>query len=245
MNPLPLAAMLLFAGAASAQAPQPGEQVPQTFEYGASDRALSYLLYLPEGYEPAGSEPEGPAWPLVLFLHGAGERGDDLARVAVHGPPRRVREGESFPFILASPQLPAGQYWNPGLLHALLDDLAGRYRVDEDRVYVTGLSLGGFGTWALAASRPERFAAIAPVCGGGDPTAVCGIGRLPVWAFHGAEDTVVPVERSEELVDALGACGGDVRFTVYPEAGHDAWTETYADPALYAWLLAHRRSDRE
>ncbi len=235
-------AMLIFASASGlrAQAPAAGEQVPQVLQRGAPDSlALAYLLYLPEGYDG------GADWPLLLFLHGAGERGSDLAQVAVHGPPRLLREGRALPFIVASPQLPAGQYWHPGALHALLDDLAARYRVDEDRVYVSGLSMGGFGTWALAVDRPARFAAVAPVCGGGDPTAVCGIGALPVWAFHGAQDTVVPIERSEELVAALEACGGDVRFTVYPDAGHDAWTETYANPALYDWLLARRRRDRE
>ena len=119
-----------------------------------------------------------------------------------------------------------------------------RYRVDEDRVYVTGLSMGGFGTWSLLALHPDRFAAAAPICGGGTPRLACRAGRLPIWVFHGADDPTVPLRRSEEMVDALAACGGDVRFTVYPNTGHDSWTKTYDDPAFFDWLLEHRRSDR-
>jgi predicted peptidase len=226
--------MLMAAPIAFAQAPAPGAQVPQTFHYdGPGTLAVNYLLYLPEGYDGVGE------WPLLLFLHGAGERGEDVDRVAIHGPPRLIREGHALPFIVASPQLPTGHYWQPGTLHALLDDLLARYPVDPARVYVTGLSLGGYGAWALAMDRPGRFAALAPVCGGGDVTRVCRLRDLPVWTFHGAQDTVIPLQRSEELVEALEACGGDARLTVYPEAGHDAWTETYADPALYEWLLGH------
>jgi predicted peptidase len=230
--------LLMTASLASAQAPAPGSQVPQAFRHDSPDSlVVHYLLYLPEDYA------DGADWPLMLFLHGAGERGDSLDMVAVHGPPRLIREGRSFPFIVASPQLPAGQFWHPGTLQVLLDDLVARYRVDEERIYVTGLSMGGFGTWALAMDRPERFAAIAPVCGGGDLARVCSLRALPAWAFHGAQDDVIPVRRSQELVDALDACGGTVRFTVYPEAGHDSWTETYANPELYDWLLQHRRSE--
>jgi predicted peptidase len=226
--------LLMAALPASAQAPAPGAQVPQTFHYdGPGTLAVHYLLYLPEGYDGVGE------WPLLLFLHGAGERGDDLDLVAVHGPPRLIREGQVLPFIVASPQLPTGQYWQSGTLHALLDDLVARYRVDPARVYVTGLSLGGYGAWALAMDRPSRFAALAPVCGGGDVTRICRLRDMPIWTFHGAQDTVIPLRRSEELVKALEACGGDARLTVYPEAGHDAWTETYANPALYEWLLGH------
>ena len=117
------------------------------------------------------------------------------------------------------------------------------YRIDAERIYLTGLSLGGFGTWAMAMAHPQRFAAIAPICGGGDPNAVCRIKHVPVWTFHGARDTIVPIESTERMVDALKKCGGHVLFTVYPEAGHDSWTQTYANQQLYDWFLQWRRSE--
>jgi predicted peptidase len=125
----------------------------------------------------------------------------------------------------------------------LLDEVSARYAVDPDRIYLTGLSMGGFGTWAWAIAEPHRFAAIAPICGGGAPAAVCALRHLPVWAFHGARDTVVPLHRSEDMVRALEACGGNVRFTIYPEAKHDSWTPAYADPELYQWFLQHIRRE--
>ena len=197
----------------------------------------AYLLYLPEGY---GTEPDR-RWPLILFLHGRGESGSNLGLVKRHGLARRLAEGLALPAIVVSPQCPAGGWWATDVLGALLDEVSEQYAVDADRVYVTGLSMGGYGTWALALRYPERFAAIAPVCGGGDPARACTIRRLPVWAFHGAKDDVVAFERSEEMVAALRACDGNVQFTVYPDARHDSWTATYANPELYAWMLAQRR----
>ena len=199
---------------------------------------LRYLLALPEGYDDGDA-----AWPLVLFLHGAGERGDDLSRVAVHGPPRLVREGHTFPFILVSPQQPEGGWWQADELAALLDEIESTHRVDPDRIYVTGLSMGGFGTWELLQDYPDRFAAAAPVCGGGTPGRICAARDVPIWAFHGGLDDVVPPLRSEEMVRRLERCDGDVRYTLYPEANHDSWTETYANPELYEWLLSHRRGE--
>jgi predicted peptidase len=202
---------------------------------------LQYLLYLPEAYVDSTN-----TWPLLLFLHGAGERGNDLNKVKVHGPPKLVGQGSNhFPFVIASPQCPAEDWWTSDLqvatLDALLDDIVDSYRIDEDRVYVTGLSMGGFGTWHLACEYPERFAAIAPVCGGGEPGLAPRIAHLPVWAFHGGKDTVVPPEQSQAMVAALKDAGGEPTLTIYPEAGHDSWTATYANPALYEWLLAHNR----
>ena len=196
--------------------------------------------YLPEGY----AEQQEP-WPLLLFLHGAGERGDSLALVNVHGPPKLIEEGQGFPFIVVSPQCPEDQWWSVKTLDKLLNDIVAQYRVDEDRIYVTGLSLGGYGTWDLAARFPNRFAAIAPICGGGEPSRACRFKHLPVWAFHGAQDEVVPLERSQEMVDALQQCGSDARLTTYSDAGHDSWTETYDNPELYEWLLSHRRKQEE
>lgn len=200
---------------------------------------MRYLLQLPEDYEQA------EASPLLLFLHGAGERGDDLNQVKRHGPPRLIEEGKRLPFIVVSPQCPATQWWQPVELAALLDEIVERYKVDENRIYVTGLSMGGFGTWALAAYQGERIAAMAPICGGGDPVKVKYSGRLaPAWVFHGAKDSVVPLRRSEEMVEAIQHAGGEVKFTVYPDAEHDSWTETYDNPQLYQWLLQHKRETK-
>lgn len=195
-----------------------------------------YLLYLPPGYDQ-----DRQAWPLLLFLHGSGERGRHLSRVKRHGPPHLLQEGMQLPFIVVSPQCPEGETWSVAFLDRLLDHAQGRYRVDPDRIYVTGLSLGGYGTWALAEAFPERFAAIAPVCGGGDPSRAAALKRLPVWVFHGEKDLLVPVRESEEMVAALREAGGNVRFTAYPDKGHDCWTVTYENPELYRWLLEQKR----
>jgi predicted peptidase len=205
-----------------------------------------YLLFLPQGY----GTPKSKRWPLIFFLHGAGERGTNLTWVTKHGPPKLVRDQPDFPFILVSPQCPAGQRWDSDVLLGLLDDVLQRYRVDRRRVYLTGLSMGGYGAWNLGLAYPERFAALAPICGGGDPLAlllaeprrVSALKSLPVWVFHGAKDPVVLLSESQRMVDALRQFGArEVEFTVYPEAGHDSWTETYASPRLYEWFLRHQR----
>ena len=199
-----------------------------------------YLLYLPKGHGKTKKR-----WPMLLFLHGAGERGDNLEMVKLHGPPKIV-ERKGLPFIIVSPQCPAGQWWtNCGdMLNALLDEVQDRYAVDPHRVYVTGLSMGGYGTWSLAIEYPGRFAAIAPICGGGSRHLASRLKGVPVWAFHGEKDAVVPVRESAEMVDALTACGGKVKLTIYPDAAHDSWTETYKNPKLYQWFLKHRRRKR-
>src|SRR3954469_24984435 len=145
---------------------QPG-QTARVFEKQVPVR-LNYLLFLPEGY----SNDSDKKWPLMLFLHGAGERGSDVNKVKVHGPPRIVEKRKDFPFIVVSPQCPADSWWRTFELNALLDEIQSQYKVDPDRVYLTGLSMGGFGTWELATQYPQRFAAIAPICGGGNPILV-------------------------------------------------------------------------
>lgn len=195
---------------------------------------VQYLLTLPKDYDTQEK------WPLVLFLHGKGERGNDLELVKKHGPPKLVAAGREFPFILVSPQCPDTQWWESLELLALLDEIEKQYKVDKDRIYVTGLSMGGFGTWSLIHSAPDRFAAAAPICGGGFPFWAKHFKNVPVWAFHGAKDSVVPLEWSQTMVDALNKEGGEGQLTIYPEAGHDAWTETYDDPEFYDWLLSHR-----
>lgn len=203
---------------------------------------LQYLLYLPEDYEQSEKE-----YSLVLFLHGAGERGNDIELVKRHGPPKLVEEGKDFPFILVSPQCPEQTRWNyqTQSLIALLDEIESKFRVDKNRIYVTGLSMGGQGTWTLALTQPNRFAAIAPVCGWTDNWEVCKISHLPIWVFHGAKDNVVPVTESQQMVDALKQCGSEnIKLTIYPEANHDAWTETYNNPELYNWLLSHSLNNK-
>ncbi|MGQ4514162.1 alpha/beta hydrolase-fold protein [Streptomyces sp. DW26H14] len=202
---------------------------------------LPYLLHLPEDYD---SDPER-RWPLVLFLHGAGERGFGLDAVTKHGLPKLAEAGTEFPFVIATPQCPASSQWGAEVttLAGLLDDVAADCRIDPSRVYVTGLSMGGHGTWSLAIRYPERFAAIAPVCGSLWLQGVEPIRALPVWTFHGEEDKTIPIESTEKIVAGLEALGGDVRFTRYPGVGHDSWTRTYDNPGLYDWLLAHRRTD--
>jgi predicted peptidase len=168
--------------------------------------------------------------------------------VKVHGPPKLIAQGKSLPFIVVSPQCPRRSSWSSpeqvAVLKALLDEITEKYRVDESRVYLTGLSMGGYGTWALASTYPERFAAIAPICGGGQPRMARRLRGVPIWVFHGAKDGTVPLARSEEMVEAVKKAGGSVEFTVYPEAKHDSWTVTYDNPKLYDWLLSHTNSDR-
>jgi predicted peptidase len=199
---------------------------------------LKYLLYLPKDYDHKES------WPLLLFLHGIGERGDNLDFVKRNGPPKLIAAGKEFPFIVVSPQCPMDQWWEPLELKTLLDDVVEKYKVDRNRIYLTGLSMGGFGAWSLAAYQPRRFAAVVPICGGGEPGRTKSLAKTPVWAFHGAKDPVVPLERSEKMVAALKKNGGNVKFTIYPEAGHDCWTEAYDDPKLYEWLLEQKRPDK-
>jgi len=220
-----------------------GKQVAQSFEKRLVKKvALKYLLYLPKGYGEKERD-----WPLMMFLHGAGERGDNLELVKKHGPPKLIEQGKHFEFIIVSPQCPEGLWWPEKVdaLLALLDYIESKYDVDTDRVYLTGLSMGGYGSWALARKYPERFAAVAPVCGGIEPFFAEDLKDIPIWAFHGAKDTTVPLSRSAEIVKAIEKLGGNAKLTVYPEAGHDCWTPTYNNPQLYKWFLSHRISDRK
>jgi len=214
-----------------------GTQQQLAFERVVNRRVSArYLLYLPREYS---ARPRG--WPLLLSLHGGGERGDDLHLLTRHGIPKLVAEGQHFPCIVVAPQCPADAWWSAEVLLALLDEVEGTHAIDVDRAYVTGYSIGGFGTWALALAAPRRFAALAPICGGGEYWRAETIAHLPIWAFHGARDTRVPLRIGAEMVEALARCGGNVRFTVYPEAAHNAWAQTYANPELYSWLLAQVR----
>jgi len=199
-----------------------------------------YHVDLPEGYaDPARGD---ETWPLILFLHGAGERGDDPKPTPKHGPSRLIREGESLPFIVVSPQCENGQWWNPPRVMDVLDEVKTMYRIDEDRIYLTGLSMGGYGSWDTALAHPDVFAAVAPICGGGIPEEASRLVNVPIWNFHGEEDGSVPFRRSVDMVEAIRAAGGEaVAFTSYPGVGHNAWSITYENPDLYAWFLRNRR----
>jgi predicted peptidase len=240
---------LAWIGAASAVAALPGcAAAPAAPDAAAGEHTqefrtvirkqvqMRYLSWVPE----AADKPAA-GWPLVIFLHGSGERGDDLEQLKANGPSKHAAGGRAFPFVLVAPQLPERRRWDSDALEALRADLVARLPIDPDRVLMTGLSLGGHGTWDYAVDYPNRLAAIAPVCGVGAPKRAAAIAKLPIWAFHGALDDVVPIASDQAMVDAVRAAGGHVRFTVYDGVGHDSWDRAYDDPALYDWLLAQRR----
>jgi predicted peptidase len=217
---------------------------PQTQESFSGEVTMKvgykYLLALPAKYE----EDKAQRWPLIVFLHGAGERGDNLEALFKHGPPKLIKEGRDIPAIVASPQCPAGELWNPHGVKGLVDELAKRHRVDASRIYLTGLSMGGFATWETALEYPDTFAALVPICGGaGVRFLLAGrIKHVPSWIFHGAKDPVVPAAFSEKMHSELKKQGADAQLTIYPEAQHDSWTEAYATEALWTWIFAQKKS---
>ena len=213
--------------------PRPGVQIA-----GASE-TLWYLVYLPAKYDTA------ICWPLLVYLHGSGQRGSDLELLRdEQGPPGLIERGRDLPMIVVSPQCPADRRWSPTEVLELVDHVVDTLSVDEARIYLTGYSMGGYGTWEVAAAAPGLFAAIAPVAGAGDPAAATRLVDVPVWAFHGAKDDVIPLRHSQEMVDAVRATGGSARLTVYPEQGHAVCGRTYAKGELFDWLLSQRRTRR-
>lgn len=203
--------------------------------------SLDYLLYLPKAYRQDTNQ----RWPLILFLHGSGERGSDLDLVKLHGLPKKLESGADLPFIIVSPQCPADSYWLLYLddLKALVDDIAGHYSVDTSRIYLTGLSMGGTGTWTLLAAFPGFFAAAVPICGRGMFTMANRIKHTPTWIFHGEDDDVIQVSESHRMLQVLEEVDAEVTLTVYPGVKHDSWTQTYNNPEVYEWLLSHTRRD--
>lgn len=205
---------------------------------------LPYLLYIPE----AQMEMNQSQIPLMVFLHGMGERGDDLCSVRVHGLPKVIENGLTLPMFVVSPQCPATTAWSEisEVVNDLIDSLCEKYPIDQDRIYLTGLSMGGFGTWKLLVTYPDRFAAAAPICGGlmdarYQPSILGRIVNVPIWNFHGDADSVVPVSSSDFLVEKLREFGGKIRYTRYPGVDHNSWTATYENPALYQWFFSKQR----
>ncbi|CAN5510079.1 prolyl oligopeptidase family serine peptidase [soil metagenome] len=217
----------------------PGTQTSQFLNVTYSNHVwMDYLLYLPASYD-ADQKKE---WPLILFLHGSGERGYDLAKIKTHGLPPYLDTQKDFPFIVVSPQCPEHQYYDNDQLIVLLNEIQRKYRVDSSRVYLTGLSMGGWGAWQLACAHPERFAAVAPVSGWGLEDLAENMKDLPVWAFHGADDKAVPLDWDQRMINEVKKAGGDPKFTIYPGMGHNIWKKTYENPELYEWFLAHQNT---
>ena len=196
---------------------------------------MNYLLHIPRVCKDK--------LPLIISLHGAGERGDDFDKIPVHGIAKYIEGGMELDAVVIAPQCPEGLVWNllTFELRELIDFIIGKYNIDEDRVTITGLSMGGFGTWEMGMSYPGLFAALAPVCGGGMSWRVGNIGKTPVWAFHGDKDSVVPIENSKEMCRSLEAAGGNVRLTVFEGVDHNSWEPAYESTDLIQWLLLAKR----
>jgi predicted peptidase len=198
--------------------------------------SVNYVIHLPLNYKNTKEK-----LPLIVFLHGAGERGNDLSKMSIHGPLKYINEGNELDAIILAPQCASKEIWDNDVLITLIDKIKIKYKVDQSRIYLTGLSMGGLGTWNLAMEYPELFAAIAPICGPiffNFPEKVSVLKDKPIWVFHGEKDTVVPISHSERMVKAIESSGGNPRFTIYPEAGHDSWTKTYDNPDFWSWMFS-------
>lgn len=221
------------------ESPEPGKQVVQKIDLPKSGEKLAYWVFLPHDYD--GKEDR----PLLLFLHGSGERGPDVDRVKAHGPPKILQNAErakDWPMITISPQCPAGKDWSTGYLLELLDEMEKKFKIDGKRIYVTGLGMGGFTTWELLRDAPERFAAGVPICSGFVPDDVSPFLDKPIWVFHGEQDDFVQPESSRKAVDKIKEKGGrKIKLTMYPDVDHFSWRPAYDEAELYRWLLEQKR----
>ena len=226
--------------------------------HAVGEHQLRYLLQVPQGEKPKAG------WPLILFLHGYGESGDDIAKLKVHGPPKLIAKFKQLQkCVIISPQCPQQSWWRIDALKSLVDEVvASRGDIDTSRLYLTGLSMGGYGTWSFLSLHPDYFAAAIPICGGGDPFRILkGEDRLgvknefdlegmkqakdvPIWAFHGTDDTSVPIVETEILVDLLKELGSEnLKFTVIKGADHgESWRHAYGDTKTWQWLFAQQRA---
>jgi len=205
------------------------------------DGEAKYVLFVPHGYK------DDAEFPLILFLHGAGEReGGSKQPVEVGIGPAVKKEEKSFPFFVLIPRCKgAPNNWladgaDAQRALAMLAEVQKDYKIDPKRVYLTGLSMGGYGTWSLAAKHPDKWAAIVPVCGKGNPADGEKIKHIPCWAFHGDKDTAVKVEGSRDMIAAMKKAGGEPKYTEYPGVGHNSWDMAYGTKELYDWLLANK-----
>jgi predicted peptidase len=199
---------------------------------------LHYLMHQPPGF---AEEPR----PLLVFLHGSEQRGDDLQRVTECALPAAIERGRNVPFVTISPQCPRDRWWADMTvdLMEMLDTLDEELHIDTRRVYLTGVSMGGYGAWKLAAEHPDAFAALVPICAGGEDAWTPALRSLPTWAFHGDRDTVVDIEESRRMVRALAELGAPARLTELPGVGHECWDQVYDDPAVFDWLLGQQRPE--
>lgn len=238
----------LAACAASVVATDGAEPMTGFLDKTITDEAGShgYVLFVPEDYT------SDKKWPVILFLHGSGERGTDNKKQAAVGIAPAIRKNPSrCPAIVILPQceskdrIPVGA-WAPTSPDgkralAILDQVESEYSTDKDRVYLTGLSMGGFGVYAHAVADPERWAALVPICGGGRLADAGHFAKIPLWCFHSADDPVVPVTLSRTMVKALKEAGGEPRYTEYTDSGHKSWVPAYDDPELWKWLFEQHK----
>ena len=239
----------------SASAEKPANLLEKKTFTDAQGKTLSYRLLKPVNEDPKQS------YPLVVFLHGAGERGSDNTAQLTHGVGDFAREEnrKNYPCFLIAPQCPSGAKWSDvdwgaekhvmpkepsesgRLTLELIAAMQKEHRIDPKRIYITGLSMGGYGTWDLIARRPELFAAAVPVCGGGDEATAAVMAKIPIWAFHGDKDGAVKVSRSRNMIEALKKAGGEPKYSEYAGVGHDSWVKAYSDPEMMKWLFAQKR----
>lgn len=223
--------------------------------FSSNEQTLNYRFLTPD--KIAANQ----KYPLVLFLHGAGERGDDNTRQLIHGLPEFIKpeNRKDFPCFAVAPQCPAERKWAEvdwsktehnmteewsiplGLTRELLHQIIQDYPVDTNRLYITGLSMGGYGTWDYIQREPGFFAAAVPVCGGADENYADRLTKLPIWAFHGDQDRAVPVIRTTRMIEAIKTAGGSPKMTIYPGVGHNSWSQTYANREVLAWLFAQKK----
>jgi len=238
-----LAALAALAAASVVVHPPADDRPARGFifeELTLSGRTYRYVVYVPRDYDAEKK------WPVILFLHGAGECGSDGLKPVAQGIGQAVLwDPTRWPFLIVIPQKPeVRDAWedHDEAVMAMLDNVIKKYSVDENRQYLTGLSQGGHGTWVLGARHASRWAAIAPICGYGKPAEIApALKDMPIWCFHGDADKAVPLEKSQQIVDAIKAQGGQPRFTVYPGVGHNSWDKAYREEPLPAWFLSHTR----
>ena len=240
-----LTLIYLFVDVAQSQPPQQISSNEQelTWVNKLDKKKVYHLLYLPDNYESQSEK----KWPVLIYLHGADARSFHLHKVKQEGVPYVLRTGTKLPFVVAAPLCLPDDWWNSpgssGRMNAFLDHLLESYRVDSRQIYLTGWSMGGAGTWKIASDYPHRFAAIAPLSGKSQTAYTATLQTTPIWAWHGAEDKIVPVSEAQKMVDVLKKNGGDIRLTLFQKAGHEVWQQVYSDPNLYNWLLQHPTKD--